>query len=202
MQDLFEGYLWSILMGEPWSYCLFMKLCSQIGFYLSLRLFWITIKWPQINTFGMISVIIWDYWCMEIMFDCWVISYLRLIMKALHWIKLMCCEFGVAMFFLVMLFLLKFNLNCKCFSTHSQVLAYTWDGFDKHWQENRAQQGSGSHPNIWIDQLDFPRKGGILSSSMCSRLVVTPSWVMHMLQYTFPSPYLYMGWLWQALAGK
>ena len=87
------------------------------------------------------------------------------------------------------------------FSTHSQVLTYTWDGFDKHWQENRAQQGSGCHPNIRINQLNFPLKVGTLSSLMCSRLVVTPPWVMHMLQYTFSSPYLYMGWLWQALAG-
>ena len=28
----FSGYLWSILMGEPQSYCPFMKLCSQITF--------------------------------------------------------------------------------------------------------------------------------------------------------------------------
>jgi len=32
--------------------------------------------------------------------------------------------------------------------SQSQVLTYTWDGFDKHWQENRAQQGSGRCPNI------------------------------------------------------
>ena len=43
----------------------------------------------------------------------------------------------------------------------------------------RAQQGSGCHPNIRIDQLDFPRKvGTILSSSMCSRLVITPPFTM------------------------
>ena len=30
----FSGYLWSILMGEPWSYCLFMKICNQITFFV------------------------------------------------------------------------------------------------------------------------------------------------------------------------
>ena len=36
-----------------------------------------------------------------------------------------------------------------------QVLTYTQDGFDKHWQENRAQQGSGWHPNVRIEWLGF-----------------------------------------------
>ena len=38
----------------------------------------------------------------------------------------------------------------QTYSRHSQVLAYTWDGFDKHWQENKAQQGSAWHPNVRI----------------------------------------------------
>jgi len=38
-------------------------------------------------------------------------------------------------------------------------------GNEKNWQENRAQQGSGRHPNIRIEWLGFPRsKFGILSS--------------------------------------
>jgi len=36
---------------------------------------------------------------------------------------------------------------------------YTWDGFDKHWQENRAQQGSGCHPNVQI-------KNGLIISNI------------------------------------
>ena len=45
---------------------------------------------------------------------------------------------------------------------------------DKHWQENRAQQGSGWYPNIQIaDQLYFPQKVGIPSSLMCNRPCIT-----------------------------
>ena len=69
---------------------------------------------------------------------------------------------------------------CIWHSSHSQVLTYTWGGFAKHWQENRVQEGNCPHPNIRIDQLGFPQNLGILLSSRCSRLVVTPPWVMHM----------------------
>jgi len=38
----------------------------------------------------------------------------------------------------------------------SQVLTYTWNGFDKHWQENKAQEDSDGHPpNIQGKPLDI-----------------------------------------------
>ena len=66
-----------------------------------------------------------------------------------------------------------------CNSTMSDAYA-TIETSDKHWQENRVQEGNSSHPNVQIDQLGFPQNLGILLSSRCSRLVVTPPWVMHM----------------------
>ena len=52
-----------------------------------------------------------------------------------NWIKTTkqnCNKFAI-------MYIMWYKINKKI----HKVLTYTWDGFDKHWQENRAQQGSG-----------------------------------------------------------
>ena len=54
----FSGYLWSILMGGPRSYCLFMKLCNQITFGAQKQN-----KTPEKTHKRPLGSLFWLFWC-------------------------------------------------------------------------------------------------------------------------------------------
>ena len=68
--------------------------------------------------------------------------------------------------FAINVYIVMYKINKK----HSQVLTYTWDGFDKHWQENRAQQGSGH--DTQFEAVKLPISGYKRGMQGCASILV------------------------------